>query len=90
MNKNLKIVYGYPYYPSQAYDDTQQMALRYANRLREYGYNIIPFCLTLNSPNSCLSFDELDFRWQIGDRELLKMYEQLEEFIRLETVMNLK
>lgn len=78
MNRSsLRILYGYPYYPSEAYGDTQQMALAQVKRYQDVGYDIEPFCLTLNPPGPYLPFHELDARWKRGERTLLEMYERL-------------
>lgn len=83
MAEPLRILYGYPYFPSEAYGDTQEMALAHLRRLQEAGFEVEGFCLTLNPPGPRLSFREMDTRWKRGDRELLDMYSRLEE--RLET-----
>lgn len=74
----MKILYGYPYYPSPAYGDTERMALDFVAHLRSNGFDVEGFCLTLNPPGPRLSFPDLDARWRRGDRDLLQMYERLE------------
>lgn len=41
------------------------------------GIQVDSFCLTLNPPGPKLSWEDLDKRWKVGDRKLLKMYEDL-------------
>lgn len=73
----VKILYGYPWYPSQAYGDVRQMTFDHIHRLRAGGFDVTPFCLTLGPPAGCLSFEEMDRMWRRGDRALLGMYEAL-------------
>lgn len=74
---DLKILYGYSWFGSQAYGNVQDQCLAYFRRLQEAGFDVEGFCLTLNPPGPCLGFKELDQRWRRGDRTLLKMYERL-------------
>lgn len=76
---DLKILYGYSYYRSEAYSDVEQMNLAYIRRLRKLGFDAEGFCLTLDPPGPCLSFKSLDAMWRRGNGTLLKMYERLEE-----------
>ena len=69
----------YPYYRSAAYRDVQQIHFELYERLRGYGHRVEGFCATVNPPGPCLRFKELDRRWRRGDRELMAMYERLEE-----------
>jgi hypothetical protein len=82
-NENLKIVYGYSYFPSDAYGDLEKMSLDYVDRLNKSAsdYTVSGFCVTLNPPNYALSFPELDQLWKRRDPELLKLYDRLEEFL---------
>lgn len=73
-----KILIGYPYYRSSAYADVEQMALTYQQRLRDAGFEVDGFCLTLDPPGPRLSWPELDRRWKRGDATLLRMYERLQ------------
>jgi hypothetical protein len=73
----MKILYGYPWYPAQAYGNVKDMTLRYLSRLRQSGFDVDGFCLTLSPPAQCLSFPELDRMWRRGDRRLLNTYEKL-------------
>lgn len=73
-----KILIGYPYYRSSAYADVQQMAFTYQQRLRDAGFSVDGFCLTLDPPAARLSWPELDRRWRRGDATLLRMYERLQ------------
>lgn len=78
MNK-LKIVYGYSYFASEYYDDAKKMTEEYVAKLRLEGFDVEPFCLTLNPPGPALTFEELDIKWHKKDRTLMKMYDQLEK-----------
>jgi spore maturation protein CgeB len=78
-NAALKIVYGYSYYSSPAYGNVQALALAYVERLRAAGYDVTPFCLTPNPPRPAFTFADVDQRWRRGDRELLALYERLEQ-----------
>src|SRR5437763_15269849 len=73
-----RVLYGYSYYPSEAYRDVEQWDLAYIQRLRDAGFDVKGFCLTINPPGPRLSFRELDQRWKRGDKDLLAMYERLE------------
>jgi len=74
---NLKVLYGYHWY-YEVYENPRDLNEAYLERLRKCGFNVDGFCLTLNPPGPCLTFKELDKMWRWGDRNLLKMYEQLE------------
>lgn len=74
----MKILHGYPRFHSPS-ADAEQVALQLFNVLRQNGYDVEGFCLTLNPPGPHLTFRELDARWRRGDHELLSMYERLEE-----------
>ena len=78
---DLKILYGYPWYVSEAHGDFQKRLLPYLAHLRQTGFDVEGFCLTLNPPGSDLNLDfkELDKKWSIGDKTLLRMYEKLEK-----------
>jgi hypothetical protein len=75
----MRVLYGYPYFRSPAYADVQQLNLQVVHLARQGGFDVEGFCLTLNPPGPHLTFRELDARWRRGDRELLAMYERLEE-----------
>jgi spore maturation protein CgeB len=74
----LKVLYGYPHYPSGAYLDVAAMHRVYLERLRAAGFDVEGFCLTLNPPAHALTWPELDRRWRRGDRQLLELYSRLE------------
>jgi spore maturation protein CgeB len=76
---SLRILYCYPYFPSEAYTDTQELALAQVRRYQEAGFDVQGFCLTLNPPGPCLTFQELNARWQRGDHALLSLYTRLQE-----------
>lgn len=78
----LKILYCYPFFPSQAYGNVEKLTLNYVKKLRKLGFDIYPFCLTINPPSQALTFKELDTKWKRGNRDLMAMYERLEESIK--------
>lgn len=73
----MKILYGYPYYKSSAYDDVEQLTFNFLARIRSSGIDIEGFCLTIDPPGERLSFADLDRLWKRGDRKLLSFYESL-------------
>jgi len=75
----VKVLYGYPYFRSPAYVDVEQVTLQVLRTVGNAGFAMDGFCLTLDPPGPHLTFRELDARWRRGDRELLAMYERLEE-----------
>jgi len=72
----LKILYGYSWFSSEAYGDVQEQAQAYFRRLSAAGYEVEGFCLTLAPPGPALTFPELDKKWRRRDRALLEMYER--------------
>lgn len=84
---NLKILYGYSWFESEAYGNIQELSLSYFNRLNEAGFDVEGFCLTLNPPGNCLSFKEMDKRWRRGDKVLLELYERLEKALEGKDVL---
>ena len=78
----LKILCGYPYFPSKAYRDLDQWEKETYDYLRKAGFDVEGFCLTLSPPAHCLPFYELDLRWRRRDKELLEMYDRLEKALR--------
>ncbi|HUI30639.1 MAG TPA: glycosyltransferase [Candidatus Acidoferrales bacterium] len=87
MNSDLKILYGYPVYPSAAYGDVEAMNKEYLARLSSAGFDVEGFCLTLDPPSAALSFRELNSMWKRGDRKLLRMYERLEKVLESKDVL---
>ncbi len=53
----------------------------YVNVLKKAGFNVEPFCLTLDPPNSALTFYDLNQSWINAEKKLMKMYQRLEEKI---------
>lgn len=43
------------------------------------GVEVTPFCITLDSPGARLSWSELDRRWARRDRQLLNLYDRLQD-----------
>lgn len=85
--KPLKIVYGYSCFPSIAYGNVEKLTQDYIDRLNGYGFDVAPFCLTINPPAQCLTFKQLDRMWKWGDRALFSMYEKLERFLEDKDVL---
>lgn len=77
--KDLKILLGYPFFPSNAYQDVEQQALDYINIIKRAGFNIDGFCITVNPPAHALNFIELNDLWQNGNKDLHILYNKLEE-----------
>lgn len=75
----LKIVFGYAHFSLEANYDVERLVSTYMQHLRGAGFDVEELCLTLNPPGPRLSFPEIDSRWHRGDKELLVMYERLEE-----------
>jgi len=72
------ILVAYNYYPSTT-QDVEKNELAYLARLRQSGFQVEGFCISVNPPSPRLSFAELDARWCRGDKDLLRMYERLEK-----------
>lgn len=47
--------------------------------LQQNGFKVEPFCLTLHPPAEALRFEELDRMWKTGHKDLMSLYEKLEE-----------
>jgi spore maturation protein CgeB len=84
---HLKILYGYSWFESEAYGNVRDMNEVYLARLRQCGFDVEGFCLTLNPPGPCLSFKELDARWKRGNKTLLHLYEGLEKALESKDVL---
>lgn len=74
----MRILLGYPWFPSEAYGDVRRLHEDYILRLRVAGFDVEGFCLTLHPPGGALTFPELDLLWRWGDRTLLDLYSRLE------------
>ncbi|HWI41888.1 MAG TPA: glycosyltransferase, partial [Verrucomicrobiae bacterium] len=74
----LKILYGYSWFESDAYGNVKELNEGYYRQLNQAGFDVEGFCLTVDPPAPCLTWDLLDKRWRMGDRRLLSMYERLE------------
>lgn len=84
---DLKILYGYSWFKSEAYGNVQNLTLAHIESLKSAGFDIEGFCLTLSPPAPCLTFGELDKRWRRGDKALLEMYERLEKALEGKDVL---
>lgn len=73
----MKVLYGYPYYPSTAYGNVQEGELAYVERLKRAGYDVKAFCLSLNPPSGAIPFSRLDKLWKKRDRDLMQLYDRL-------------
>ncbi len=73
----MKILFGYSYFPSKQYDDTERLALDIVNELRDAGFDIDPICLTIDPPAYAKSYDEIEKLWIKGDKKLLSLYEDI-------------
>jgi spore maturation protein CgeB len=88
MLKKLKVLYCYPYYDSpDTYVDVQKLEFAYIEQLRHAGFDVEPFCVTLDPPGPCLTFPDLDHKWRYGDKKLLAMYEKLEKALQSNDVL---
>jgi spore maturation protein CgeB len=84
---DLTILYGYPWFSSEAYGNVRDRNLAHFDKLNQAGFSVEGFCLTLNPPGPCLTFKELDRKWRWGDRQLLHMYEKLEHALEGKDVL---
>jgi hypothetical protein len=74
----MKILFCYPDYPSvDTYGNIEQIWLRHIAVLKGAGFEIKPFCVSVNPPSLAMWPNELERLWKTGDRHLLKMYESL-------------
>jgi hypothetical protein len=71
----MRILLGYSYYRYPV--DVRTRVEAWALRLRNAGVDVHPFCLTLNPPDSRLTWPELERAWKWGTPTLLAMYEDL-------------
>jgi len=72
----MKILAGFSYSRYPGYD-VKSRTEAWAYRLREAGFDVDLFCLTLDPPGDSLIWHELDARWRRGDKKLLSMYKDL-------------
>lgn len=84
---DLKILYGYSWFVSEAYGNVRDLNEAYLARLRQCGFDVEGFCITLNPPGPCLGFKELEARWKRGDKTLLQMYKALEKALEGKDVL---
>ncbi len=75
-SRPLRILYGFAYFPTRS-ADPKQLFLAHVRRLQEAGFDVEPFCLTLDPPAQAMTFRELDWRWRLKDKILLTLYENL-------------
>lgn len=73
----MRILYGYPYFPSAQYRNTEVLALEVVEELRNAGFDIDPVCLTINPPAYAKAYEDIEKLWIKGDTALLELYEKL-------------
>lgn len=79
---NMKVLYGYNYYPADnTYGDIRDYVLNYLKALTTAGFDIEPFCLSIDPPSFHMGFSEIDRKWKTGDKKLLSLYESLEKAV---------
>lgn len=71
----VKILLGYSYYPHP--NDVKITVESWLSRLRNAGFQVDSYPLTINPPNFPIWWKELDLKWKLGDKTLLKHYEKL-------------
>jgi hypothetical protein len=71
----MRILIGFSYYPYPV--DVSFTLTNWANRLKAAGFDIELFPLTINPPAVPYWWKQLDRCWKLGDKELLKLYENL-------------
>ena len=77
-----KFLYGYSDYISESYSTSnKKSALLYVERLKQAGFDVAAFNLTLNPPGPALSWKQLEMKWKAKDRHLMELYESLLEAI---------
>lgn len=71
----MKILLGYSCYP---YDyNVSEWYENWLVELRKRGINIDGICLTINPPNNCLSWKEIEKKWRNGNKELFRLYKKI-------------
>lgn len=79
MKEKFSILYCYPNYPSkETYGDVETIWLKHIKELRDSGFDVMPFCLSLKPPSYAIPFPLLDRLWKSGDKGLMKLYSNLE------------
>jgi len=73
----MKILYGYPYFPSVQYDNVEKLCLETVMQLQKSGIDVDPFCLSISPPSNPISFERLDRLWTLNDKKLMLFYEHL-------------
>jgi len=71
----MRILVGFSYYPYPV--DVSATVNSWLGRLRNAGFEVESFPLTINPPGPPYWWKQLDKCWKLGDKELLKMYEAL-------------
>jgi spore maturation protein CgeB len=81
INDSIRILWGYSYFPSRAYENSEKIDLEYIHTLQKAGFDVEGYCLTLNPPANRLTFRDMDERWKRGEKVLLDFYSRLEKRI---------
>ncbi len=71
----MKILLGFSYYNYPV--DVAQTVNKWLSRLRLAGFEVESYPLTINPPGPPLWWRQLDRCWKLGDKDLLKSYENL-------------
>lgn len=88
MREKISVLYCYPNYPShETYGNVENVWLRHIEILRESGFDVLPFCLSLNPPSYAIPFPVLDRLWKTGDKDLLDLYARLELALECRNVL---
>lgn len=76
----MKILLCYPNYPStDTYGNVQRIWLNHISKLNSNGFQVKPFCISINPPSFALLPLELDRLWKEGHKDLFLLYRKLEE-----------
>jgi len=81
--KALRYLLAYTAHNQERWQDEEA----HCARLRQLGYDVEGFCVSIPSPGSAWHFPRLDMEWRRRSRELLMMYEVLEEKLRAKDVL---
>jgi len=55
--------------------------------LRQAGFDIEGFCITLGAPGPRLGWEKLDYKWRTGSSDLLSLYSKLLDRLRGRNVL---
>jgi hypothetical protein len=84
----LRVLYCYPDFKSDSYETASSVIEKeYVIRLKEYGFSVDSFCLSLNPPSQSLSWKQLDYLYKSHDPDLFNMYQELRNKTRFFDVL---